>query len=383
MRLLLDEGTYPAIATHDEATLAETRAYAAERAIARDRFEFQMLYGIRRDLQTSLVAAGYRMRIYVLSAENGFPISCGDWASGRPMWDSSSAPSSESVVQPEGQRSRVKGHRTKVTLDFVPPLDADSEEPVLRCARQVAAAAHSAGGRALIVGGWVRDRLMRRRSKDLDIEIFGIEQDRVMGLLTPIGRVEPVGQSFPSTRSSLPAAVISTSRSRAAESKRGRGHKGFEVRGDPFMSHRRCGAPARLHDQRDRLGPAERRFRGSLRGTGRPRAARASRRRSIDLRRRQPARAGGHCSFPPASSSRWTRTRPRCAERSRSTTSQPERVWGEVEKLLLQAAAAFHWPRAGARPWRHRTRCCRSCTPSSAASRNPSGIRKATSGRTR
>lgn len=65
MRLLLEEGTYPAIATHDVAMIDATRAFAAERGIARDRFEFQMLYGIRRDLQASLVAEGYRFRVYV------------------------------------------------------------------------------------------------------------------------------------------------------------------------------------------------------------------------------------------------------------------------------------------------------------------------------
>jgi proline dehydrogenase len=64
-RLLLDEGTYPAMATHDAPIIDAVRAYAAERGIARDRFEFQMLYGIRRDLQASLVAAGYRVRVYV------------------------------------------------------------------------------------------------------------------------------------------------------------------------------------------------------------------------------------------------------------------------------------------------------------------------------
>ncbi|HVG53458.1 MAG TPA: proline dehydrogenase family protein [Vicinamibacterales bacterium] len=73
MRLLLEQGTYPAIATHDEAIIADTRAYAAERKLGRDRFEFQMLYGIRRDLQSSLVADGYRMRIYLPFGRQWFP----------------------------------------------------------------------------------------------------------------------------------------------------------------------------------------------------------------------------------------------------------------------------------------------------------------------
>ena len=73
MRLLLDEGTYPAIATHDEAMLSATRGYAAERGVASDRYEFQMLYGIRRDLQDSLADHGYRMRIYVPFGRQWFP----------------------------------------------------------------------------------------------------------------------------------------------------------------------------------------------------------------------------------------------------------------------------------------------------------------------
>ena len=73
MRLLLDEGTYPAIATHDEAMLDATRGYAAERGLASDRYEFQMLYGIRRDLQDALAGNGYRMRIYVPFGQQWFP----------------------------------------------------------------------------------------------------------------------------------------------------------------------------------------------------------------------------------------------------------------------------------------------------------------------
>jgi proline dehydrogenase len=73
MRLLLDHGTDPAFATHDVTLLNEIKAYAAERGVARDRYEFQMLYGIRRDLQASLVADGYRMRVYVPFGRVWFP----------------------------------------------------------------------------------------------------------------------------------------------------------------------------------------------------------------------------------------------------------------------------------------------------------------------
>jgi proline dehydrogenase len=73
MGLLLTGGTFPAIASHDPAMIEATRAFARERAIAPDRFEFQMLYGIRRDLQSSLHGDGYGVRIYVPFGREWFP----------------------------------------------------------------------------------------------------------------------------------------------------------------------------------------------------------------------------------------------------------------------------------------------------------------------
>ena len=72
-RTLLAGGTYPAIATHDPRMIDQTRAFAAERAIEASRYEFQMLYGIRRDLQTSLLRGGYRVRVYVPFGREWFP----------------------------------------------------------------------------------------------------------------------------------------------------------------------------------------------------------------------------------------------------------------------------------------------------------------------
>ena len=71
--LLLSEGTYPAIATHDPAMIAAVRSYAAKHGIAPDRFEFQMLYGIRRDLQTQLRSDGFNVRVYVPFGREWFP----------------------------------------------------------------------------------------------------------------------------------------------------------------------------------------------------------------------------------------------------------------------------------------------------------------------
>jgi proline dehydrogenase len=64
-RNLLDQGAYPGLATHDERMIAGILDYVRQRGIATDRFEFQMLHGIRRDLQRSLAERGYRMRVYV------------------------------------------------------------------------------------------------------------------------------------------------------------------------------------------------------------------------------------------------------------------------------------------------------------------------------
>ena len=72
-RLLLDAGNYPAIATHDPAMIDGTLAYVAERGIGKNRFEFQMLYGIRRDLQVKLSGAGYAVRLYIPFGREWFP----------------------------------------------------------------------------------------------------------------------------------------------------------------------------------------------------------------------------------------------------------------------------------------------------------------------
>jgi len=71
--MLLADAHYPAIATHDPAMIAAAKRFAAGHQIAASSFEFQMLYGIRRDLQTSLVAEGYRMRIYIPYGSHWYP----------------------------------------------------------------------------------------------------------------------------------------------------------------------------------------------------------------------------------------------------------------------------------------------------------------------
>ena len=73
MRQLLLNGVYPAIATHDDRLIEATKQFARQHEISKDRFEFQMLYGIRRDLQDRLLRDGYRVRIYVPYGTEWYP----------------------------------------------------------------------------------------------------------------------------------------------------------------------------------------------------------------------------------------------------------------------------------------------------------------------
>jgi tRNA nucleotidyltransferase (CCA-adding enzyme) len=98
-------------------------------------------------------------------------------------------------------------------------------------ARAIAARVAADGGRAFCVGGFVRDRLLGLESADLDLEVFGLAQERLRALLSEFGRVEPIGQAFPVYK--IGRIDIALPR---RESKSGHGHKGFAVDGDPHMS---------------------------------------------------------------------------------------------------------------------------------------------------
>ena len=94
----------------------------------------------------------------------------------------------------------------------------------------MAASVAAAGGRALVVGGWVRDRLIGQSAKDLDLEVFGVPAPDLKALLERLGRVDAVGESF--TVYKIGDVDVSLPR---RESKTGRGHKGFLVEGDPSL----------------------------------------------------------------------------------------------------------------------------------------------------
>ncbi|MEO6221608.1 MAG: proline dehydrogenase family protein, partial [Vicinamibacterales bacterium] len=73
MKLLLTNGAYPAIATHDPAMIDATTTFADATGIAKEKYEFQMLYGIRRDLQATLARSGHPFRVYVPFGKEWFP----------------------------------------------------------------------------------------------------------------------------------------------------------------------------------------------------------------------------------------------------------------------------------------------------------------------
>jgi proline dehydrogenase len=73
MERLLVSGNYPGIATHDEAIIAHARDFVGRQGVGTDQFEFQMLYGVRRDLQESLRQAGFRLRVYIPFGTQWYP----------------------------------------------------------------------------------------------------------------------------------------------------------------------------------------------------------------------------------------------------------------------------------------------------------------------
>jgi tRNA nucleotidyltransferase (CCA-adding enzyme) len=104
----------------------------------------------------------------------------------------------------------------------------------LEHATAIAAAVRDAGGRALVVGGWVRDRLLglpEATKMNVDVEVFGVPAAQLRLLLERFGRVEAVGESFQVYK----VGDVDVSLPRR-DSKAGRGHRGFVVTGDPEMS---------------------------------------------------------------------------------------------------------------------------------------------------
>ena len=114
------------------------------------------------------------------------------------------------------------------------PADLELPAPLVALCRAVA----EAGGRALVVGGWVRDQLRGHPSPEVDLEVFGLEPGRLKELLAARGAIDAVGEAFTVYKLRLRDAPeltpVDVSLPRR-ESKSGRGHRGFTVTGDPHL----------------------------------------------------------------------------------------------------------------------------------------------------
>lgn len=198
--------------------------------------------------------------------------------------------------------------------------------------QRMAAAVRDAGGRAVVVGGYVRDRVRGEPSKDLDVEVFGLDAAAMRSLLETLGRVNTVGESF--TVYKLAGVDVSLPR---RESKTGRGHRGFTVEGDPTLSFAEAASRRdftinamgwdpltdELLDPFDGQGDLERRL---LRMVD-PRTFGDD---SLRVLRAVQFAARFALAIEPETAA-VCRALP-------LDDLPPERVWGEVEKLLLLAA---------------------------------------------
>ena len=198
-------------------------------------------------------------------------------------------------------------------------------------AADIARAVQARNGRALVVGGWVRDRLLSRESKDLDMEVFGVPAGDLPELLEPFGKVEPIGQSFPVYK--IGSIDIGLPR---RESKSGRGHKGFVVQGDPSMSIREAARRRDFTINAISWDPLTDTYEDPFEG-----------RRDLD---RKVLRVVDETTFADDSlrvlralqfAARFEltldeNTRKLCRA-IRLDDLPPERIWGELEKLLLRA----------------------------------------------
>lgn len=196
----------------------------------------------------------------------------------------------------------------------------------------LAKAVRAEGGRALLVGGCVRDELMGRQSKDWDLEVYGVESGRLRELLDRFGEVNVVGEAFTVYKLGAHLDVSLPRRER----KSGRGHRGFVIKGDPSMTveeatlRRDFTVNAILKDPltEEILDPFD--GRGDIEA-GILRAVSLKTFSEDSLRVLRAAQFAARFEF---------RIAPDTAELCRHidlSDLPPERIWGEIEKLLLRA----------------------------------------------
>jgi tRNA nucleotidyltransferase (CCA-adding enzyme) len=195
----------------------------------------------------------------------------------------------------------------------------------------IAEAVRAAGGRSLIVGGWVRDRILDRPNKDIDLEVFGLSAEQLRSVLETIDRVNTVGESF--TVYKVQDVDVALPR---VESKIGRGHRAFAVTGDPGLSAREAARRRDFTINAISFDPLSGTYVDPFDGR-------------VDIERRI-LRAVDPETFVEDSlrvlrgiqfAARFRFTiEPRTRDLMTNIPLDdlpPERIWGEIEKLLLQA----------------------------------------------
>ena len=199
-------------------------------------------------------------------------------------------------------------------------------------AARIASEVRAAGGRALIVGGWVRDRLLGHPSKDIDIEVFGVDADALRALLEPFGRVNTVGESFHRLQGGRPRCLAAETRIQDRP-----GAQGFVVTGDPRLSPREAARRRDFTINAIYWDPLTGEYLDPFDGR-----ADLDRRllRAVDPRTfpRTACGCSARSSSPRASSSRSTPTTRATLPYIPLDDLPAERIWGEIEKLLLRAA---------------------------------------------
>src|SRR5918992_2576403 len=212
------------------------------------------------------------------------------------------------------------------------PLNLPVPRPIPEKILKLARAVREAGGRALLVGGCVRDRLLGRGVKDWDVEVYGVEPASLRALLGRFGSVNVVGEAFTVYKLGRDLDVSIPRRER----KSGRGHRAFVIEGDPAMSvedaTRRRDFTINAILQDPLTGELIDPFAGEKDiAAGVLRAVSAETFVEDSLRVLRAAQFAARFEFEIA---------PETVElcRTMDLTDLPaERVWGELEKLLLQA----------------------------------------------
>jgi tRNA nucleotidyltransferase (CCA-adding enzyme) len=201
----------------------------------------------------------------------------------------------------------------------------------LETAKEIARLVREEGGRALIVGGWVRDKLLDRPNKDVDVEVYGIPAPRLREILEPIGTVNTVGESF--TVYKVEDVDVSLPR---VESKIGRGHRAFAVTGDPNLPEKEAARRRDFTINAIAWDPLSEEFidhhaglRDLERGVLKAVDPKTFADDSLRVLRAIQFAARFEFQLDPA-------TRELCKS-IRLDDLPSERIWGEFEKLLLQA----------------------------------------------